>query len=180
MNRSFINPPACGTASVVDRARTIKPWTRLRGGFMSGLDLPPASQLTGRDGSPTHEAEGNNREHGADDPHGTKTVAAPATVSGWPFILVALAPCHCANSTGRQMNGDIREPGDLPSSIDPSSRAGMPGAGVCNEDHQRLAASIDAVFPETCRLSDRKDGLTVLRFTLPPCAAINPHSGYTS
>lgn len=89
MSRSFINPPARGTASVVDRARTTKRWTRLRGGFMSGLDLPPASQLTGRDGSPTHEAEGNNREHGADDPHGTKTVAAPATVSGLPSILVA-------------------------------------------------------------------------------------------
>lgn len=55
----------------------------------SGLDRLPDSQLTGRDGSPTREVEGNNREHGADDPHGTKTVAAPATVSGLQSILVA-------------------------------------------------------------------------------------------
>ena len=51
-------------------------------GSKYGLDRLPTSPLTGLDGSPTHEVEGNNREHGADDPHGTKTVAAPATVSG--------------------------------------------------------------------------------------------------
>lgn len=57
--------------------------------FTSGLDGSPPSQLTGRDGSPTREVEGNNREHGEEDPTGTKTVAAPATVSGLPSILVA-------------------------------------------------------------------------------------------
>lgn len=66
-----------------------KPLEVVRCVSKSGLDQAPASPLTGRDGSPTHEAEGNNREHGADDPHGTKAVAAPATVSGLPSILVA-------------------------------------------------------------------------------------------
>lgn len=66
-----------------------KPLKVILGASNSGLDRLPASPLTGRDGSPTHEVEGNNREHGADDPHRTKTVAAPATVSGLPSILVA-------------------------------------------------------------------------------------------
>jgi hypothetical protein len=66
-----------------------RPSKGIRVASRSGLDQSPACQLTGRDGSPTHEVEGNNREHGADDPHGTKTVAAPATVSGLPSILVA-------------------------------------------------------------------------------------------
>lgn len=52
------------------------------------LDRRLRSTLTGTDGSPTREVEGINREHGADDPKGTKTVAAPATVSGSSFILV--------------------------------------------------------------------------------------------
>jgi hypothetical protein len=60
-----------------------------RGASNLSLDAMSASPLTGHDGSPTHEVEGNNREHGADDPHGTKTVAAPATVSGLSSILVA-------------------------------------------------------------------------------------------
>src|SRR3546814_16422904 len=36
----------------------------------------------GRDGSPTDELRGINREHGADDPIGANAVTAPATVSG--------------------------------------------------------------------------------------------------
>lgn len=67
----------------------------------AGLDRLPASPLTGRDGSPTHEVEGNNREHGADDPHGTKTVAAPATVSGLPSILVALGAMPLCERHGK-------------------------------------------------------------------------------
>jgi hypothetical protein len=66
-----------------------KPLEVADGRFEFDLDQPSACHLTDCDGSPTHEAEGNNREHGADDPHGTKTVAAPATVSGLPSILVA-------------------------------------------------------------------------------------------
>jgi hypothetical protein len=46
-------------------------------GSKSGLDRSPDYQITGRDGSPTHEVEGNNREHGADDPHGTKNRGCP-------------------------------------------------------------------------------------------------------
>ena len=37
---------------------------------------------------PRPRAKGINREHGEDDPKGTETVAAPATVSELPFILV--------------------------------------------------------------------------------------------
>lgn len=70
-------------------ARINKSHEMERIGSKYGLDRLPTSPLTGLDGSPTHEVEGNNREHGADDPHGTKTVAAPATVSGLPSILVA-------------------------------------------------------------------------------------------
>ena len=73
----------------------------IRGASGSGLDRLPASPLTGRDGSPTHEVEGNNREHGADDPHGTKTVAAPATVSGLPSILVARSAMPLCNTHGK-------------------------------------------------------------------------------
>jgi hypothetical protein len=36
-------------------------------------------------------SDGINREHGADDPNGAKTVAAPATVSGLPDVLVMLS-----------------------------------------------------------------------------------------
>lgn len=39
-------------------------------------------------------AKGINREHGEDDPKGTETVAAPATVSGLPFILVTPIKRH--------------------------------------------------------------------------------------
>ena len=67
----------------------------------SGLDQSPACHLTGLDGSPTHEVEGNNREHGADDPHGTKTVAAPATVSGLPSILVAHSAMPLCDPRGK-------------------------------------------------------------------------------
>ena len=38
---------------------------------------------------PPDDSEGINREHGEDDPIGTETVAAPATVSGLSFIPVA-------------------------------------------------------------------------------------------
>ncbi|PYE87049.1 hypothetical protein C7477_1166 [Phyllobacterium leguminum] len=52
-------------------------------------------------------SRGINREHGADDPIGTKTVAAPATVSGLPDILVAAflgaMPLPGRLPAGRQM-----------------------------------------------------------------------------
>jgi hypothetical protein len=35
-------------------------------------------------------SDGINREHGEDDPNGAETVAAPATVSGLPDVLVVL------------------------------------------------------------------------------------------
>ena len=56
-------------------------------GFAFHLDQRLHSKLTEPDGSPTREVEGINREHGADDPRGTKTVAAPATVSESSFIV---------------------------------------------------------------------------------------------
>lgn len=69
------------------------------------------------DGSPPDDSKGINREHGADDPKGTKTVAAPATVSGLLSILAALKRRATADHRGKA-NGTahIREPGDLPSS----------------------------------------------------------------
>ena len=54
--------------------------------------------------------DGINREHGEDDPNGAKTVAAPATVSGLPDVLVVLVsdamPLPGALFlVGRQMSG---------------------------------------------------------------------------
>jgi hypothetical protein len=71
----------------------------------SGLDPSSASPITGHDGSPTHEVEGNNREHGADDPHGTNTVAAPATVSGLSSILVAHSAMPLCEQHGKAYDG---------------------------------------------------------------------------
>lgn len=71
------------------------------------------------DGSPTDDSEGINREHGEEDPIGTETVAAPATVSGLLSILAAHMRRATAGNRGKA-NGTahIREPGDLPSSVE--------------------------------------------------------------
>jgi len=54
----------------------------------------------------TDDSEGINREHGAEDPIGTKTVAAPATVSGLLSILAALKRRATAGHRGKA-NGSI-------------------------------------------------------------------------
>ena len=50
---------------------------------------------------PPDDSEGINREHGEDDPIGTKTVAAPATVSGLLSILAALKRRATAGHRGK-------------------------------------------------------------------------------
>lgn len=50
---------------------------------------------------PPDDSEGINREHGAEDPVGTKTVAAPATVSGLPSILAARKRRATASDRGK-------------------------------------------------------------------------------
>ncbi len=65
------------------------------------------------------DSEGINREHGAEDPIGTKTVAAPATVSGLLSILAARERRATAGHRGKaDGTAYIREPGDLPSSVE--------------------------------------------------------------
>jgi hypothetical protein len=47
------------------------------------------------------DSEGINREHGAEDPKGTKTVAAPATVSGLLSIRAARKRRATASDRGK-------------------------------------------------------------------------------
>lgn len=63
--------------------------TILHYGKYRGLTAKGCRSYASSDGSPPDDSEGINREHGEDDPIGTKTVAAPATVSGLLSILAA-------------------------------------------------------------------------------------------
>ncbi|GLR60382.1 hypothetical protein GCM10007919_51100 [Rhizobium indigoferae] len=84
---------------------------------------------------PEDDSKGINREHGEDDPVGTETVAAPATVSGlsiisgmasdWPS-LKGPWPCHCGYRGKADVTTDIRKPGDLPSITIQSTGRGCP------------------------------------------------------
>jgi hypothetical protein len=101
-------------------------------------------------------SDGINREHGADDPNGAKTVAAPATVSGLPDVLVVFVsntmPLRSSSWEGR-CQAHIREPGDLPSKQCPPSRTGLSG-----EEHHMMVFDVSrwrgpALFPSTNLMS---------------------------
>ena len=72
---------------------------------MSRLDRMPRQALSiGSTVPQLDDSKGINREHGAEDPIGTKTVAAPATVSGLPSIVVRKHQATASSIVGRQMD----------------------------------------------------------------------------
>lgn len=102
----------------------------------SRLDVAMALVITECDGSPTMTPRGLIGNTVRTTQKGTETVAAPATVSGLPSILVAPegAMPLCRSVREGRWATDIREPGDLPSNIDPSSRAGKPDTGAGHDN----------------------------------------------
>jgi hypothetical protein len=129
------------------------------------LDRHSARPLSGADGS-RGKARGNNREHGEDDPNGTETVAAPATVSGevLSFMPLVFGP-------GRLARPSTREPGDLPSN-DVATGRGVPGSAVtpcarlprARADHPSLSSR----FP--------KDDMTAFADAIPVSRARRPRA----
>jgi hypothetical protein len=108
---------------------------------------------------PGAKGDGIKREYGADDPKGIQDRGCPRNCKR---IAVhprgaerrhATAPISARE--GRWAT-DIRKPGDLPSNIDPSSRAGMPE----EEKDMTIIALLRIVFPESPLSLGRPGALT--------------------
>src|SRR5690348_9540347 len=85
------------------------------------------------------DSTGLKIEHGAEDPRGAQTAAAPATVSGSPSVLPAARPEPLGNREGRR-KARIRKPGDLPSLSNSIARRGVRAeVAMCFISHFELS-----------------------------------------
>ena len=88
-------------------------------GTVFPLDVSRSGHLTGRDGSPNRRGKGINREHGADDPRRGQDRGCPRNCKRIAVHPRGAVRRHATVDHPREgrWTADIREPGDLPSSL---------------------------------------------------------------